>query len=293
MSAQIIYGKPVAELITAETAHEVERLKKAGCQPHLSVILVGDNPASHTYVGRKQKACNEIGIESETILLPTDTPEAEVLTILNRLNRSNKVHGILVQLPLPDHISSDRIIEAIDPQKDVDGFHPVNRGKLLTGESGFVPCTPAGIQTLLVRSGINPEGKHVVIIGRSMIVGLPLAVILMQKKPGANATVTLCHTRTTDLKKHTLTADILVVAAGRPNTIHADMVPRGCTVIDVGTNRVDDPQAKKGYRLTGDVDFESVQEVAGAITPVPGGVGPMTIAMLLHNTVKAAQSLLE
>ncbi len=290
MSNHILYGKPIADAITQETADAITKLKARGCRPHLSVILVGDDPASHTYVGRKQKACQEIGIESETILLPATTTEEELLQILDRLNRQKKVHGILVQLPLPKHISTDRVIEAIDPRKDVDGFHPVNRGKLLTGEDCFIPCTPAGIQQLLIRSGILPEGKHVVIIGRSMIVGLPMAMILMQKKSGANATVTVCHTGTEDLSRYTRTADILIVAAGKVNTVTREMVSKGCTVIDVGTNRVDDPQAPKGYRLVGDVDFESVKEVAGAITPVPGGVGPMTIAMLLHNTVKAAQS---
>lgn len=292
MSAQIIDGRLIAASITSENANKVEKLREAGCTPHLSVILVGEDPASHVYVGRKKKACKEIGIESETIFLPASITESELLALLKDRNTHEHVHGILVQLPLPKHISPDKVIESIDPKKDVDGFHPINRGKLLTGEDCFIPCTPAGIQALLLRSNIKPDGKHIVVVGRSMIVGLPFAIMMMQKKPGANATVTLCHTGTSDLKYHTLQADILVVAAGKARTVTADMVSRGCTVIDVGTNRIEDSQSPKGYRLVGDVDFDSVKEVAGAITPVPGGVGPMTIAMLLYNTIKAAQYFL-
>jgi methylenetetrahydrofolate dehydrogenase (NADP+)/methenyltetrahydrofolate cyclohydrolase len=290
MSAQIIDGKQTADTLLQKLEGEIRQLKQQDWTPGLSVILVGDDPASISYVGRKQKACEKIGIHSETIHLPAETSEQELLALLKKLNADPSVHGILVQLPLPKQISPLKVIETIIPEKDVDGLHPVNKGKLVAGEDCFWPCTPAGIQQLLLHYGFSPEGKHVVVVGRSGLVGMPFALMMMQKAKGANATVTVCHTGTTDLKKHTLLADILVVAAGRANTITAEMVRPGSVVIDVGTNRVDDPASPKGYRLIGDVDFESVKEVAGAITPVPGGVGPMTIAMLLYNTVKAAKA---
>ncbi len=290
MSAIILDGKAIAADIMADLKEEAARLKSQGCYPQLVVILVGEDPASHVYVGRKEKGCAEIGIKSQTIMMDAGIREEDLLKQLQDLNQRPDVHGILVQLPLPRHISTDKILTAIDPKKDVDGFHPVNRGKLMAGESCLLPCTPAGVQEILKRSGINPEGKHVVVVGRSMIVGMPFAVMMMQKKPWANATVTLCHTGTRDLVSYTKTADILVVAAGRPKTITAEMVMPGAVVIDVGTNRVDAPEATRGYRLTGDVDFETVRHIAGAITPVPGGVGPMTIVMLLKNTLQAAEA---
>ena len=270
---------------------KVDSLKEKGCTPHLSVVLVGEDPASKVYVGMKQKACDNIGMSSETIKLDVDTTEEYILDLVEKLNNNDKVHGILVQMPLPKHISSSKVIETIRPDKDVDGFHPVNRGRLAIGEDCFVPCTPAGMQELLLKYGFDPSGKHVVVVGRSGIVGMPFSVMMAQKRKGANATVTICHTGSSDLKSYTTQADILVAAAGRPKTITADMVKDGVVVIDVGVNRVDDPESTKGYRLVGDVDFEPVKEKAAAITPVPGGVGPMTIAMLLKNTIKAAESL--
>ncbi len=293
MSARIIDGNKIAESILQELGKEIAQLKEQDCHPRLSVILVGDNPASKVYVGRKQKACEKLGILSETLHLPAETTEGELLALLHRLNSDSCVHGILVQLPLPKQISAAKVIETILPEKDVDGFHPVNRGRLAVGEECFVPCTPAGIQQLLLRNDFTPEGKHVVVVGRSSIVGMPFAQMMMQKEKGANATVTVCHTGTTDMKQYTRQADILVVAAGKAKAVTADMVKPGCIVIDVGVNRIDDPAAAKGYRLVGDVDFEAVKEIAGAITPVPGGVGPMTIAMLLNNTVKAAKAFLQ
>lgn len=290
MSAIILDGKAIAADIMADLKSEVTRLQRLGCEPQLVVILVGDDPASQVYVGRKEKGCAEIGIQSQTIRMDAGISEEDLLRQLQDLNQRADVHGILVQLPLPRHISTDKILTAIDPKKDVDGFHPVNRGKLMAGETCLMPCTPAGVQEILKRSGINPEGKHVVVVGRSMIVGMPFAVMMMQKKPWANATVTLCHTGTRDLGAYTKRADILVVAAGRPKTITAEMVTPGTVVIDVGTNRVDAPETTRGYRLTGDVEFDSVSQIAGAITPVPGGVGPMTIVMLLKNTLQAAEA---
>ena len=284
----LIDGKKTAEKIHNELLETVKQLKKENCQPKLTVILVGDDPASKVYVGHKQKACDKVGIVSETLLLPEDTTQDELLSKLKVLNRDKSVHGILVQLPLPDQISENKIIEAIVPDKDVDGFHPVNRGKLVSGENVFQPCTPAGIQYLLKEYHINPSGQHVVIVGRSNIVGKPLAVMMMQKKEWAIATVTTCHTGSADLERYTSQADILVSAVGRPGTITSDMVKDGAVVIDVGTNRVKDETRKSGYRLCGDVDFEAVQSKVSAITPVPGGVGPMTIAMLLKNTVDSA-----
>lgn len=291
MSAIIIDGKKTAEEIREQLRDKVVALAEKGCVPHLSVVLVGNDPASQVYVGMKQKACEQIGMSSETIKLEESTSEEYLLDLIAQLNENVKVHGILVQMPLPKHIDSNKIIEAIVPEKDVDGFHPVNRGRLAVGQDCFVPCTPAGMQELLIRYGHDPAGKHVVVVGRSSIVGMPFAIMMAQKKKGANATVTICHTGSGDLMPYTRQADILIAAAGRPGTITAGMVKEGVVVIDVGVNRVDDPESPKGYRLVGDVDFEGVKEKAAAITPVPGGVGPMTIAMLLKNTVKAAQQL--
>ena len=291
MSAKIIDGKMIAGEIYQEIETELLELKKNAITPNLTVVLVGDDPASQVYVGMKQKACEKHGLGSETIRLPKETSEQELLQLVEKLNNDPSVHGILVQLPVPKHINSKKVIDAIKPEKDVDGLHPVNRGRLAVGDNCFIPCTPAGVQQLLLRSGFGTEGKHIVVVGRSSLVGLPFALMMMQKKKGANATVTVCHTGSGDLKRYTKEADILVAAAGRANVITADMVKPGCVIIDVGTNRVDDPTAKRGYRLTGDVDFENVKEIAGAISPVPGGVGPMTIVMLLKNTVKAAKQL--
>ena len=289
MPATIIDGEAIAGQIKAELRREIEELGRRGVVPGLAVVLVGDDPASETYVRNKTKACAELGIFSITERLPRDASERIVLELVARLNLDRKIHGLLVQLPLPEHINEQRVLNAISPEKDVDGIHPMNLGKLMLGEPEFVACTPHGIQEMLLRSGIDPSGKHVVIIGRSNIVGKPLANILMQKRKGANATVTICHTGTKDVSGHTRAADIIVAAAGKPKTVTADMVKDGVVVIDVGMNRVQDPTAKRGYRLVGDVDYEEVRKKAGAISPVPGGVGPMTIAMLLANTVKSAK----
>ena len=286
--AQIIDGKAIAAQVRAEVKAEVEAWVQAGNRPpYLAVILVGDNPASASYVRGKTKAAAEVGIASDTLHFDTSISEAELLAEIARLNEDDGVDGILVQLPLPDHIDPSRVLNAIRPDKDVDGFHPVNAGRLLLGEPGFVPATPAGILELLRRSGIETTGKHAVVVGRSNIVGRPLAALLLHR--GIDATVTVCHSRTRDLAALTRTADILVAAIGRPRYITADMVREGAVVIDVGINRVDDPAHPRGYRLVGDVDFEAVAEKAGWITPVPGGVGPMTIALLLRNTLYAAQ----
>ncbi|RLG71234.1 MAG: bifunctional methylenetetrahydrofolate dehydrogenase/methenyltetrahydrofolate cyclohydrolase FolD [Methanobacteriota archaeon] len=292
MPAQIINGKEIAESIRAELREEIAKLKEQGVVPGLAVILVGEDPASKVYVRNKEKACVEMDIRSKTYRLPEETTEEELLELIDKLNRDSSVHGILVQLPLPKHIDEEKILLAIDPEKDVDGFHPYNVGRLVIGKPKFLPCTPAGIQEMLIRSGNNPEGKHVVVVGRSNIVGKPVANILFQKKPGANATVTVCHTRTRDLASITRQADILIAAMGVPEFIKADMVKEGVVVIDVGVNRVEDPTSKKGYKLVGDVDFEAVKEKAKAISPVPGGVGPMTITMLMKNTVQAAKDQL-
>ncbi len=286
--AQIIDGKAIAAQVRAEVKAEVEAWVQAGNRPpYLAVILVGDNPASASYVRGKTKAAAEVGIASDTLHFDTSISEAELLAEIARLNEDDGVDGILVQLPLPDHIDPSRVLNAIRPDKDVDGFHPINAGRLLLGEPGFVPATPAGILELLRRSGIETTGKHAVVVGRSNIVGRPLAALLLHR--GIDATVTVCHSRTQDLAALTRTADILVAAIGRPRYITADMVREGAVVIDVGINRVDDPSHPRGYRLVGDVDFEAVAKKAGWITPVPGGVGPMTIALLLRNTLYAAQ----
>lgn len=289
MPAKIISGKEVAASIREELKERVARLKEKGVVPGLGVVLVGEDPASVSYVTAKAKGAEEIGMFEETVHMPADSSEEDILKTVDRLNRDPRFHGVLVQLPLPKWVNQDKVINFISPEKDVDGFHPVNVGKLLRGEPCPLPCTPYGVQQMLVRTGYSPEGKHVVICGRSNIVGKPLAALLIQKKPGANATVTVCHTGTPDLKKFTLQADILVAAMGAPKAITADMVREGCVVIDVGVNRVADPNSPKGFRLVGDCDFEAIKEKAEAITPVPGGVGPMTVTMLLLNTVEAAE----
>ncbi|MDH3206299.1 MAG: bifunctional methylenetetrahydrofolate dehydrogenase/methenyltetrahydrofolate cyclohydrolase FolD [Gemmatimonadota bacterium] len=289
MSAQIISGREIAEQIRAELTERVTELQGEGIRPGLATVLVGEDPASQMYVGMKNKAAAKMGIHSRQITLPSDTSEDELLGVVAGLNADPEIHGILVQLPLPDQIDEGKVIEAIHPSKDVDGFHPMSVGRLAT-DSGdfFAPCTPAGVIEMLVRSGHDPSGKHVVVVGRSNLVGRPLASLLLRKGRGGNATVTVCHSRTTNLADVTRTADILVVAMGRPETITADMVRPGTVVIDVGTNRVDDETSDKGYRVCGDVLFDEVKDVAAAISPVPGGVGPMTITMLLSNTVKSA-----
>ncbi len=288
MVAKVISGPEVAEQIRQELRVKIAELKSKGITPGLAVVLVGEDPASQQYVRNKGKACEELGLYSRTILLPIDTTEERLLSVVDELNADPRIHGFLVQLPLPKHIDENKVLVRIDPAKDADGFHPMNVGRMLIGDPMFLPATPHGIQEMLVRSGNDPDGKHVVIVGRSNIVGKPVAAILMQKKKGANATVTVCHSRTKDLAAITRMADIVVAAIGSPKFITADMIKPGAVVIDVGTNRVDDPAAKKGYRWVGDVDFEAVKEKASAITPVPGGVGPMTIVMLMKNTVISA-----
>lgn len=290
MTARILDGKELAADMRAEMKLEVARLKQEhDLVPCLAVVLVGDNPASVSYVKGKQKACKEVGLDSRELKFDADLSEAELLRVVVELNGDDEIDGILVQLSLPEGIDEDRILNAIDPDKDVDGLHPVNLGRLMRGEEGFLPCTPRGVQEILVRSGIEVEGRHVVVVGRSTLVGRPVANILTQKSAGANATVTICHTGTRDLVSFTRQADILIVAAGRPRMITAEMVKEGATVIDVGVEQVADPSRKRGYRLVGDVDFDGVREKAGAITPVPGGVGPMTITLLLSNTILAAK----
>jgi methylenetetrahydrofolate dehydrogenase (NADP+)/methenyltetrahydrofolate cyclohydrolase len=289
MTAKLISGSEIARQIREELKEETARLKeKYNVAPGLVTILVGQNPASMSYVTAKQKTSKDLGFHSIQENQPETMTEAELLALIDRYNRDSKVHGILVQLPLPKYINETKILYAIDPKKDVDGFHPVNVGKMVIGEADYLPCTPAGIQQLLIRSGVKIDGAEVVIVGRSNIVGKPIANILLQKQRGANATVTICHTGTKDMAFHTRRADILIVAAGKPKAITADMVKEGAVVIDVGVNRIGlTPEGKA--RLCGDVDFETVKEKASLITPVPGGVGPMTITMLMMNTVKAAK----
>jgi len=290
--AKLIDGTATGRLVRDDVAREVARLKTLGVVPGLSVVLVGEDPASAVYVRSKGKACEEAGMRGETIRLPADTSEAQLLEQVDALNADPRVHGILVQMPLPKHMSADKVIRRIRPEKDVDGFHPVNVGKLSIGErDGFVSCTPAGAIELLVRSGVETRGKDAVIVGRSNIVGKPMAALLLQDAPGGNASVTVCHSRTTDLAAHTRRADILVAAIGRPEMITGDMIKPGAVVIDVGINRVNDVSVPKGYRIVGDVEFASARAVASLITPVPGGVGPMTIAMLMKNTVRAAAQI--
>jgi methylenetetrahydrofolate dehydrogenase (NADP+) / methenyltetrahydrofolate cyclohydrolase len=289
MPAKIISGKDVSSQVREELKGRAARLKEKGIVPGLAVVLVGEDPASVSYVTAKAKAAEEIGIFETTIRMPVTSTEEEILKTVDDLNKDGRYNGFLVQLPLPKYVSSEKVINLISPEKDVDGFHPVNVGKMLRGEPCPLPCTPYGVVQLLVRSGYSPEGKHVVICGRSNIVGKPLAVLLMQKKKGANATVTVCHTGTPDLPRFTLQADILVAAMGAPRVIKAEMVRPGCVVVDVGVNRVADPTCPKGFRLVGDCDFEPIKEKAEAITPVPGGVGPMTVTMLMMNTIEAAE----
>ena len=289
MSAQIISGRDISEQIRAELTARVAELAKEGIKPGLATVLVGEDPASQMYVGMKNKAAAKMGLHSRQLTLPSETSEAELLGVVAGLNADPEIHGILVQLPLPSHIDEGKVIEAIHPSKDVDGFHPMSVGRLAT-DSGdfFAPCTPAGVIEMLVRSGHDPAGRHVVVVGRSNLVGRPLASLLLRKGRGGDATVTVCHSRTKDLGAVTRTAEILVVAMGRPEAITGDMVSPGTVVIDVGTHRVDDPDSEKGYRVCGDVLFDEVKEKAAAISPSPGGVGPMTITMLLSNTVKSA-----
>jgi methylenetetrahydrofolate dehydrogenase (NADP+) / methenyltetrahydrofolate cyclohydrolase len=289
----LIDGKQIARDMRDEIASEVRSLGNEGIQPRLSVVLVGEDPASQVYVRNKNKDCESVGIVSESILLPASISEEELLERVRSLNEDRRIHGILVQLPLPKHIREGRVIQSIDPSKDVDGFHPVNVGKLMTGsgEDGFIPCTPAGVIELLMRSGHPPQGRHAVIVGRSNIVGKPLSVLLLRKGKAADATVTVCHTKTGDLAEITRTADILIAAAGQPEIIRRDMVKSGVVVIDVGMNRMPDPCVPGQFRFVGDVHFDGVSEKAAAITPVPGGVGPMTRAFLLKNTLKACHQL--
>jgi len=288
----LIDGRAIAEQIHAETSQRVAALKSRGVEPKLVFVRVGEDPASKVYVGMKERTSARVGILSETKVLSESTSENELLEILNRLNSDAKVHGILVQAPLPKHVSETKIYSTVLPEKDVDGFHPVNVGKLMLGDTtGFLPCTPAGVHQLLIRSQIKIQGTEVVVLGRGNIVGKPMASILMQKGKDANATVTICHSQTRDIAAHCRRADIIVAAIGVAEFLKADMVKPGATVIDVGVNRVNDPLAKGGSRLVGDVDFTRVQPIAGKITPNPGGVGPMTIAMLLQNTVRAAEKL--
>jgi len=289
----ILAGKAVAAAVKDKLRERIAILNERGVTPGLAVVLVGEDPASQSYVRSKERQSAKLGFNSEVIRLPAETSEFDLLATVKRLNNDPAVHGILVQLPLPKHIDSQKIIESIDPVKDVDGFHPVSMGKLVLGLEGFVPCTPAGIIEMIKYYGIETAGKHTVIVGRSNIVGKPMANLLLQKKENANSTVTLCHTGTPDMSLHTLQADILVAAAGAPEFLGADMVREGAVVIDVGINRVDAPGTEKGYRLVGDVDYEAVAPKTAAITPVPGGVGLMTVAMLLSNTVDAAERSLK
>lgn len=289
MSAELISGKEMAVSIREEIKERVTGLKEDGLTPGLAVVLLGEDPASQVYVRSKNKAATEAGIYSRQITMSEDTSEDELLGVVSGLNADPEIHGILVQLPLPDQIDETNVLSAIDPAKDVDGFHPVNVGRLASGDpNALAPCTPAGVVEMLLRSGNDPVGKHVVVVGRSSIVGRPMAALLLRKGPGGNATVTVAHSRTPDLGAVTREADILIVAIGQPDLIRGDMVKPGAVVIDVGVNRVDDDTRERGYRLTGDVAFDEVKEVASAISPVPGGVGPMTIAMLLSNTLNAA-----
>jgi methylenetetrahydrofolate dehydrogenase (NADP+)/methenyltetrahydrofolate cyclohydrolase len=289
MSATVISGKDISTSIRETLKERVERLKDSGVIPGLAVVLVGDDPASQAYVGMKNKAATEAGIHSRQTTLPKETSEDELLGVVAGLNADPDIHGILVQLPLPEQIEESKVLMAIDPSKDVDGFHPINVGRLAAGDLDVMaPCTPRGVIEMLMRSGNDPAGKHAVVVGRSNIVGSPMAALLLRKSVGGNATVTVAHSRTPDLGAITRMADILIVAIGKPNLIRGDMVKPGAVVIDVGVNRVEDDTRERGYRLTGDVAFDEVKEVASAISPVPFGVGPMTITMLLSNTVDAA-----
>ena len=289
MVAQLIDGNKIASQIKEELKVRINTLRFGSVAPGLAVVLVGDDPASETYVRMKGKDCENLGMTCKTLTLPSTVSEQDLLRNIDYLHADPKIHGIIVQLPLPEHIDENKVIMHIDPAKDVDGFHPVNVGKMLIGAPGFLPATPAGIQQMLLRSGNSPEGKHVVVLGRSNIVGKPVMNMLLQKAPGANAVVTIAHTGAKDLAAIVREADIVIAALGRPGAIHGSMLKPGCVVIDVGINRIPDPAAPGGTRIVGDVDFPSASQVASAITPVPGGVGPMTIAMLMRNTLRAAQ----
>ncbi len=290
MSAVVIDGKQVAADVRAEVAKKVADLKTKGITPCLAVILVGENPASVSYVTGKQKALAEVGMSDRSVKLPESTTEEELLKLIDQLNKDDSVHGILVQLPLPKHINEDKVIMAIDPSKDVDGFHPVSVGNLMIGRPGFLPCTPHGIIVMLQKAGIETSGKHAVVIGRSNIVGKPVSILLARKD--VNCTVTMCHTGTKNMAEITRQADILVVASGHPHTLTKDMAKDGAVIIDIGVNRIPDSSKKTGFRLIGDCDFDDLKEKASFITPVPGGVGPMTIAMLMQNTLESAQNRL-
>ena len=286
----LIDGRAIAKEVHAETLLRVAALKAESVEPSLVFIRVGEDPASRVYVGMKERSAMKLGIRSQTIVLPSDTPEAELLILIRQFNADEGINGILVQAPLPAHIDETKIFSMVLPEKDVDGFHPINAGKLILGEKGgFVPCTPGGVHELLIRSGVVVSGSEVVILGRGNIVGKPMAAILCQKEAHANATVTICHSRSRDVVKHCRSADIIIAAMGVPEFLKEGMISPGATIIDVGVNRIEDPSQEKGYRLVGDVDFKAVQPVAGKITPNPGGVGPMTIAMLMRNTVLAAE----
>ncbi|MBR7006852.1 MAG: bifunctional methylenetetrahydrofolate dehydrogenase/methenyltetrahydrofolate cyclohydrolase FolD [Candidatus Methanomethylophilaceae archaeon] len=289
MTTRLILGKDVSEEIYSELRTRIAALKARGVVPGLAVVLVGDDPASQVYVRKKGEMCESLGMRSVTVRMPGDTTQESLMAKVEELNRDPAVHGFLVQLPLPSHLDEEQVINAISPEKDVDCFHPSNVGRMLIGDPDFLPATPAGVQQMLVRSGIETRGKHVVVVGRSNIVGKPMAALMVQKGDGADSTVTVVHSRTKNLPEITRQADILVVAIGKPRFVTADMVKEGAVVIDVGTNRVDDPSKPSGSRLVGDVDFEAVKDKASAITPVPGGVGPMTICMLMANAVKAAE----
>ena len=290
VATNLMDGRAIAEQIHTETIARIAALKSHGLQPGLAFVRVGEDPASKVYVGMKEKTAQRLGLLSETLVLDATTSQSELLALLAKLNADPRIHGILVQAPLPAHIYAATVYSTVLPQKDVDGFHPVNVGKLMLGDpSGFAPCTPAGVQQLLIRSGVNTDGAEVVILGRGDIVGKPMASILIQKSKHANATVTLCHSRSRDVAAHCRRADILIAAMGVAEFVKADLVKPGAVVIDVGVNRIADPAAKGGSRLVGDVDFARVQPIAGKITPNPGGVGPMTIAMLMQNTVRAAE----
>lgn len=292
MQTKILDGKKIAEEIKKEIQAETTLFKKdIGLVPGIAFILVGNNPASETYVKMKNKACEEIGFYSLTERLPEDIDETQLIKVIENFNHDEKIHGILIQLPLPKHLNQDKIIETIDYRKDVDGFHPINVGKLVIGQDCYKPCTPAGIQELLKRYQINTSGKHIVIIGRSNIVGKPAANIFLQKQEWANAIITVVHSVANNIQTYTRQADILICAMGKPESVNSDMVRAGAVVIDVGINRIPDHSSKTGYKIVGDVHFESVSKIAYAITPVPGGVGPMTIAMLLKNTLKAFKNL--
>lgn len=292
--SRLIDGVAIAQTLCQEVAEQTQVLLAShGVKPGLAVVIVGDNPASRVYVNRKKKACLDAGFNSWEYALDQSVSQQELLALIDSLNRNPEVHGILVQLPLPAHICEDDVILAIHPKKDVDGFHPINVGQMVIGQPSFLPCTPAGVQQLLIRENVETAGKHVVIVGRSNIVGKPMAMIMIQRGLGADSTVTICHSKSQNLADLTRQADILIAAVGRPLFITKDMIKPGAVVIDVGINRVDDPSSERGYRLVGDVDFDQAKLVASAITPVPGGVGPMTIAMLLANTLQSAKTFLE